>query len=76
MIFLIEYNRQKGQIVKFKAFKNSERNKAENRRLEIELDLNRRKVSHEVVLLEAATKNRLQRTHKRYFETLKKLSAA
>ena len=71
MIFLIEYNRQKELIVKFERFKNSERTKAESRRFQIELDLNRRRINHEVVLLEADTENGLRRTHKRYFQSLK-----
>ena len=71
MIFLIEYDRQKECMVKFEKFKNSQRDVAENQRLEIELDLNRRKVNHEVVLLEADTENGLRRTHKRYFQSLK-----
>ena len=70
MIFLIEYNRPKEAIVKFERFKNSERTKAEDRRFEIELDLNQRKVNHEVVLLEAYNENGLRRTHKRYFQSL------
>ena len=72
MIFLIEYNRQKERIITFEKFRNSDRIKAQNRRLEIELDLNRSKIRHEVVLLEAADENRLQHTHKRYFKSLKK----
>ncbi len=68
MIFLIEYNRPKGRIVTFEIFDDSERSKAENRRLQIELDLNRRGVEHEVVLLEALSEQALRRTHRRYFE--------
>lgn len=70
MIFLIEYNRPKGRIVTFTKYKNSDRLKAEKRRFELEVNLNRRKVKHEVVLLEAATENLLRRTHRRYFETI------
>jgi len=32
------------------------------------LDLNRREVEHEVVLLEALSEQALRRTHRRYFE--------
>lgn len=70
MIFLIEYNRPKGRIITFTKFSNSDRVKAEKKRFELELDLNRKKVNHEVVLLEAATENLLRRTHRRYFETV------
>jgi hypothetical protein len=68
MIFLIEYDRPKGSIVSLKSFSNSERLKAESARLKLELDLNRKEVDHEVVLLEAASKAALLRTHRRYFE--------
>ncbi len=34
----------------------------------MELDLNRRGIDHEVVLLEAASEDVLRRTHRRYFE--------
>ena len=71
MIFLIEYNRPEGRLVTFKVFDQSERSKAQERRLEIELDLNRKKIDHEVVLLEAANEAVLRRTHRRYFEDLR-----
>jgi len=51
----------------FRVFEDSERRKAESSRLDIELDLNRRGVDHEVVLLEAASEAALRRTHRRYF---------
>lgn len=74
MIFLIEYNRPKGRIITFKRFKDAERLKAENTRLDLELDLNRRGLDHEVVLLEAASEDALRRTHRRYFETPRQIA--
>ena len=68
MIFLIEYDRPKGRIITFERFADSERRRAEDARLKIELDLNRRGVDHEVVLLEAISEAALRRTHRRYFE--------
>ena len=68
MIFLIEYNRPRGELVTFERFRDSERRKAERSRLDLELDLNRRGVDHEVVLLEAASEAALRLTHRRYFE--------
>jgi hypothetical protein len=68
MIFLIQYNRREGRIERFDRFDDTDRETAANRRLEIELDLNRRRVDHEVVLLEAVTEEALRRTHRRYFE--------
>lgn len=67
MIFLIEYNRREGRLVTFKVFAESERSKAQDLRLEIELDLNRKKIDHEVVLLQAESEAALRRTHGRYF---------
>ena len=73
MIFLIEYNRPEGRLVTFKRFQDSERLKAQNARLDLELDLNRRRVNHEVVLLEAASEAALHKTHQRYFKTLRQI---
>ena len=70
MIFLIEYNRREGRIVSFRDFDDSQRRDAENSRLIIELDLNRKGIDHEVVLLEAASEAALHRTHQRYFASL------
>jgi hypothetical protein len=73
MLFLVEYARDKGKIVSFQAFDNKDSTLARNTRLELELDLNRRGLEHEVVLLEAETEKALRRTHRRYFESLKEL---
>ncbi len=73
MLFLIEYDRNCGQIVTFKTFADSARQEAENARLEMELGLNRLGIEREVVLLEAATEEGLRRTHRRYFEDLAEL---
>lgn len=74
MIFLIEYDRINGQIVTLREFDESSRQQAEESRLDLELSLKRRKLEHEVVLLEAATKDALRQTHARYFEDLASLS--
>jgi hypothetical protein len=74
VIFLIEYNRPLGQIVTFLSFEDVDRAEAEKRRLDIELRLNRERVEHEVVLLQAANEAALRRTHRRYFENPKQLS--
>ncbi|MGH9908311.1 MAG: hypothetical protein ACRD8U_22330 [Pyrinomonadaceae bacterium] len=70
MIFLIEYDRGRGQLMTFKEFEESERQKAEDSRLELELNLNRLGIEHEVVVLEAASEEAVRRTHRRYFEDL------
>ena len=74
MIFLIEYDRKRGQIVTIKKFNSSERQKADESRLRMELELNRSETKREVVLLEAASEAALRRTHRRYFETLSELA--
>ncbi|HUF61270.1 MAG TPA: hypothetical protein VMN36_04285 [Verrucomicrobiales bacterium] len=76
MIFLIEYNRRKGSIVTFRAFGGSERGEAEKSRLAIEMERNREGVDHEVVLLEAESRDALHRTHWRYFVGLEELLEA
>lgn len=73
MLFLVEYARDQGRLVTFKAFENNDLTLAETTRLALELDLNRRGVEHEVVLLEAENENALRRTHRRYFEDLNQL---
>ena len=73
MIFLIEYDRPEGRIVTFSVFDKSEQEKAESLRLDLELDLNRRRVNHEVVLLEAVSEEAMRRTHRRYFEDARQI---
>ncbi len=73
MLFLIEYDRNRGKVVTLETFEDSEREKAEDARLEMELSLNRLGIEREVVLLEAATEEALHRTHRRYFEDLAEL---
>jgi len=74
MIFLIEYERSRGEIVTFETFSDSEKRVAQDARLELEIGLNRNDVDHEVVLLEADSEEALRRTHRRYFENLTELA--
>ena len=73
MIFLIEYNRPEGRLVTFRKFNDSARPDAEKSRLDLELDLNRKGIDHEVVLLEAASEGALRLTHRRYFENARQI---
>ncbi len=73
MIFLIEYNRSQGRIVTFRNFEDAQRTEAEESRLGIELDLNRKGIDHEVVLLDAHDEDALRLTHRRYFEDLRQI---
>ena len=70
MIFLIEYDRSQGQIVKLREFDETQRKEAQDARLDLELDLNRKGIDHEVVLLEAENLDAVKRTHQRYFSDL------
>lgn len=73
IIFLIEYDRLRGRIESLREYDDSERQQAEDSRLEMELELNRLGTEREVVLLEAASEEALRRTHRRYFEDLAEL---
>ena len=75
MIFLIEYDRGRGRIVKITSFKDFDRKKAEESRLELELDRNGKGVDHEIVLLEAENEEAVRKTHRRYFEDLLELTS-
>lgn len=73
MIFLIDYDRPTGRTLLFKRFDDSERQKAHDERLQIELDLHSRGLlltRREVVILDARDAQSLRRTHKLYFEHL------
>jgi hypothetical protein len=76
MIFLIHYNRSAGEIVKLKEFDDSERSRAEDDRLALELELIGKKNGDEVCLLEARSQEALRHTHRRYFESLRTLAAS
>lgn len=76
MLFLIEYDRNRGEVVTIQEFDDSGKESAENARLEIELKLNRLGMEREVVILEAANEKALRRTHRRYFENLSELMRA
>lgn len=74
MIFLIQYDRHKGRMVSIESFNDSERNKAQDMLLTLELQLNQNGNDKEVVLLEAESEEAVRRTHRRYFEDLTELT--
>jgi hypothetical protein len=74
MIFLIDYDRERGRLVTMTAYADDRRLDAQNARLQLELDLNRSGLSREVVLLEAIDEASVRRTHRRYFEDLSQLA--
>lgn len=73
MIYLIEYDRESGKLLRLDEYASGNQIRAEEDRLTIELDLLRRSVAHEVVLLEASNEDELRKTHRRYFERLEQL---
>jgi hypothetical protein len=74
MIFLLDYDRASGVLISVREFDDALRAAAEQSRLDLEVANLQRSGIHEVVLLEAATKADLKRTHCRYFENLKDLT--
>jgi len=76
MLFLIQYDRRAGRIVRMERFTNDQRDLAAKTRLDLELELQHRRISHEVVLLDAASEEALRKTHGRYFEDIEGLLAA
>jgi len=54
-------------------FENTQRREAEDIRLRTELVLNRKNIEHEVVLLEAENEDAMCKTHRRYFEDLRRI---
>jgi hypothetical protein len=75
VIFLLEYDRKQGRLTNFQQFPNLEHAQAAEMRLQTELDLRRRGIEREVLLLEADDEQALRRTHGRYFSDLKHLVA-
>ena len=68
MLFLIQYNRHKGQLVEIRDFPDTARADASAASLELELRLHGQGIQHEVVILEAHDQAALRLTHLRYFE--------
>ncbi len=67
MIFLLQYNRKGGELVKLTQYEESDRLDAQNKRLQLELSLLQGGLDDEVVLLEADSLDALRQTHSRYF---------
>jgi hypothetical protein len=74
VLFLIEYDRAKGKLISFTPFEDGRAADASQARLHREVELARSGNSLEVVVLEAASEEDLQRTHRRYFETVTELT--
>jgi hypothetical protein len=73
MIFLLKYDRKRGEIRELTPFPIGERAQAQRERLAVELGLYKLGEKAEVVLLEASDEQTLRRTHQRYFKSPKEL---
>lgn len=76
MIFLIEYDRPRGELVSMTTYDDAERTEAENARLRRELELHELAVHREVVLIQAESELALKETHRRYFEDIESLAGS
>jgi hypothetical protein len=74
VIFLLDYDRERGCLVDVRVFSEDDRERANEERLELELSLTKAGIVREVVLLEAADEDALRKTHRRYFEDLQELT--
>lgn len=70
MLFLLHYNRSAGTLVSVREFPDKDITHASAEKLRLEIDLLGSASGQEVVLLEADSREALQKTHARYFETL------
>ena len=70
-LFLLEYDRPAGELIRLTEFPDSERDRAYAERNRLELA----KEPHiEVVVLEADSLETIKKTHRRYFYTLEELA--
>ncbi len=75
MVFLIEYDRPTGKLVRFQKYEDPERKIAQDARLELELKLNREgNRDREVIILEARDEETIRHTHGRYFKSMAELT--
>jgi hypothetical protein len=74
MIFLIEYDRTRGELASILPFDDSQRDAAETARFQKELTLHRNGITREIVLLQAANEAALKETHRRYFADIATLA--
>lgn len=73
MLFLIEYDRLRGEIVSLATYADDQRDHVDEARLQMELRQRSEAAKREVVVLEAANENALRKTHARYFKSAQAL---
>lgn len=73
MLFLIEYDRLRGEIISMTTYTDAQREQVDEDRLQLELRLRREATKREVVVMEAANEDALRKTHARYFNSAQAL---
>ncbi|MEH8015772.1 hypothetical protein MN202_00880 [Rheinheimera muenzenbergensis] len=73
MLFLIEYNRQQGEIVSMTSYADEQHEQVSDARLQLELRLRRERAQREVVVLVAENEEALRKTHARFFKSAQAL---
>lgn len=73
MLFLIEYDRLRGEILSMSTHADDQRTHVDEARLNLELRLRREAARREVVVLHAASEDALRKTHARYFKSAQAL---
>jgi hypothetical protein len=68
MIFLFQYDRRSSLLVFYQRYEDTDRLRAQSDRIEREVEVNKRGLAHEIVLLEADSEATVRKTHARYFE--------
>lgn len=66
MFYLVHYDRVKSKVLSFDEFADSERQQALAKRFELEKKQNYFDVDQEIVLLQAANREELHKTHPKY----------
>ena len=66
MLFLIHYDRKASKVLNFREYQDGERQRAQQDRFAMEMQHNLRTGDHEIVLLEAADKAQLRKSHPKY----------
>jgi len=72
MLFLIEFDRSKQQLVTYKKFDKSQLLLVQKERINLELKRLKENVMHEIVILEAKDEEFLRKYYSRYFNPFKK----
>ena len=66
MFYLVHYDRAKSEVLSFKEFPDSQRQQALTKRIELEKNQDHFDSSKEIVLLQAANREELLKTHTKY----------